>query len=96
VSTRPDFRRRNACSGVLVLIDVSHLQINATLINKAKAVTANITEAAGYKYKPSVVVGLTTLQKSVARLFDRRTHYADTVEEGQEWLVSEDEKSQKR
>jgi hypothetical protein len=81
-------------SGVLVLIDVSHLQINKTLIDKAKAVSASITDAKGYKYKPSVVVGLTTLQKSVARLFDRRTHYADTVEEGKEWLVKEDDKRQ--
>jgi len=38
------------------------------------------------------VVGLTGLQKAVAQLFGRGVHFVDTVEEGKEWAVKEDNK----
>jgi hypothetical protein len=78
-------------TGVLVLIDVSHLEMTPALVNKAKEVTA-ATKAAGIKDKPNAIVGLTGLQKAVAQLFGRGVHFVDTVDQAKEWLVKQDDK----
>ena len=78
-------------TGVLVLVDVSHLGMTRALVNKAKEAT-EATKAAGIKDKPNAVVGLTGVQKAVAQLFGREIHFADSVEEAKEWLVKEDDK----
>jgi len=77
-------------TGVLVLVDVSHLKMTTAVIDKAKEATA-ATKAAGIKDKPNAVVGLTGIQKAVAQLFARENHFADTVDEAKEWLVKEDD-----
>jgi hypothetical protein len=77
-------------TGVLVLVDVSHLKMTKAVIDKAKEATA-ATKAAGIKDKPNAVVGLTGIQKAVAQLFARENHCADTVDEAKEWLVKEDD-----
>lgn len=78
-------------SGVLVLIDVTGLKLTNKVIDRAKAVTAR-TKEVGYHDKASAVVGLSGLQKSVAQLFARGTHWASSMEEAKEWLVKEDDK----
>jgi hypothetical protein len=78
-------------TGVLVLVDVSHLGMTRALVNKAKEAT-EATKAIGIKDKPNAVVGLTGVQKAVAQLFGREIHFADSVEEAKEWLVKEDDK----
>jgi len=78
-------------TGVLVLVDVSHLKMTKALVDKAKEATA-ATKAIGIKDKPNAVVGLTGVQKAVAQLFGREIHFADSVEEAKEWLVKEDDK----
>jgi hypothetical protein len=78
-------------TGVLVLVDVSHLGMTRALVNKAKEAT-EATKAVGIKDKPNAVVGLTGVQKAVAQLFGREIHFADSVEEAKEWLVKEDDK----
>lgn len=77
--------------GVLVLVDVSGLEMTTAIVNKAKEATA-VTKAMGIKDKPNAVVGLTGLQKAVAQLFGRGINFVDTVEEGKERLVKEDDK----
>jgi hypothetical protein len=77
--------------GVLVLVDLSGLEMTTALVNKAKEATA-VTKAMGIKDKPNAVVGLTGLQKAVAQLFGRGINFVDTVEEGKERLVKEDDK----
>jgi len=74
-----------------VLADVSRVEMTTAIVNKAKEATA-ATKAIGIKDKPNAVVGLTRLQKAVAQLFGRGVHFVDTVEEGREWLVKEDDK----
>ncbi len=78
-------------TGVLVLVDVSHMQMTKALVNKAKEAAA-AAKAVGIKDKPNAVVGLTGLQKAVAQLFGREIHFADTVDQAKEWLVKEDDK----
>lgn len=77
--------------GVLVLVDMSGLEMTKAIVNKAKEATA-VTKAMGIKDKPNAVVGLTGLQKAVAQLFGRGINFVDTVEEGRERLVKEDDK----
>ena len=77
--------------GVLVLVDVSGLEMTTAIVNKAKEATA-VTKAMGIKDKPNAVVGLTGLQKAVAQLFGRGINFVDSVEEGKERLVKEDDK----
>jgi hypothetical protein len=77
--------------GVLVLVDMSGLEMTTAIVNKAKEATA-ATKAVGIKDKPNAVVGLTGLQKAVAQLFGRGINFVDTVEEGKERLVKEDDK----
>jgi hypothetical protein len=59
--------------------------------NKAKEVAA-ANKAEGIPDGPSVVVGLTGLQKAVAQLFGRGVHFSGTLEEAKEWLVQQDDK----
>ena len=82
-------------TGVLVLVDMSHLDMTTAIVNKAKEATA-ATKAIGIKDKPNAVVGLTGLQKAVAQLFgSKEIYFADTVDQAKEWLVKEDEKPHK-
>jgi hypothetical protein len=78
-------------TGVLVLVDVTHLKMTKALVDKAKEATT-ATKAIGIKDKPNAVVGLTGVQKAVAQLFGREIHFADTVDQAKEWLVKEDDK----
>lgn len=77
--------------GVLVLVDMTGMEMTTAIVNKAKEATA-ITKAMGFKDKPNAVVGLTGLQKAVAQLFGRGVHFVDTVEQGKDLLVKEDNK----
>jgi hypothetical protein len=81
-------------TGVLVLVDVSHIDMTTAVVNKAKEATV-VTKEAGIKDKPVALVGLTGLQKAVAQLFGRGVHFVDTVEQAKEWLVKEDDKPHK-
>ena len=67
-------------TGILVLVDMSHLEMTTAVVNKAKEVTA-ATKEVGIEDKPSAAVGLTGLQKAVAQLFARGTHWTATIEE---------------
>jgi len=78
--------------GVLVLVDMSGMEkMTTAVVNKAKEATA-ATKAIGIKDKPNAVVGLSGLQKAVAQLFGRAINFVDTVEEGKERLVREDDR----
>ena len=77
--------------GALVLVDATGTEMTTKTTNKAKEVAAS-TKAEGIPDGPSVVVGLTGLQKAVAQLFGRGIHFASTIEEAKEWLVKEDDK----
>jgi len=78
--------------GVLVLVDMSGMEkMTTAVVNKVKEATA-ATKAIGIKDKPNAVVGLSGLQKAVAQLFGRGINFVDTVEEGKERLVREDDK----
>ena len=81
--------------GPIVLIDISGIDMTTALISKAKELTA-VTKDAGMKDGPNAIVGLTGLQKAVAQLFGRGVHFADSLDEAREWLVTEDEKRKKR
>ncbi len=78
-------------SAPLVLIDLTRTQITTATMNRAKELTS-AAQAAGVPFGPNAVVGMSKVMKSVATLSARQTHFADTVEEGKEWLVLQDEK----
>jgi len=75
--------------GALVLVNVSGIDMTKAVVDKSKEVV-NATKKAGIPDRANVVVGLTGLQKAVAQLFGRGVHFVDTVEEGKEVLVKED------
>ena len=75
----------------LVLIDLSETAWTSATVNKAKEVAGAIKKA-GVGYGPNAIVGLTKLQKSVADLSVRLVFYANSIEEGKDWLVKQDEK----
>jgi len=77
--------------GDLVLADVSGIDMTKAGVDKSKEVV-NVTKEAGIPNRANVVVGLTGLQRAVAQLFGRGVHFVDTVEQGKEWLVKEDDK----
>jgi hypothetical protein len=77
--------------GALVLVDATGTEMTTKSTNKAKEVAA-ATKAEGIPDGPSVVVGLTGLQKAVAQLFGRGVHFSSTIEEAKDWLVKEDDK----
>ncbi len=82
--------------GVLVLADVTHVKMTKAVVDKARE-TVEATKAVGIKDKPNAVVGMTGLQKAVVQLFgSKKMGFADTVEQGKEWLVAEDDKLEKR
>jgi len=76
--------------GALVLADVSGIDMTKAVVDKSKEVV-NVTKEAGIPNRANVV-GLTGLQRAVAQLFGRGVHFVDTVEQGKEWLVKEDDK----
>jgi hypothetical protein len=75
----------------LVLVDATGTEMTTKTTNKAKEVAA-ATKAEGIVDGPSVVVGLTGLQKAVAQLFGRGIHFSNTLEEAKDWLAKEDDK----
>jgi hypothetical protein len=75
----------------LVLVDATGTEMTTKTTNKAKEVAA-ANKAEGIPDGPSVVVGLTGLQKAVAQLFGRGVHFSSTIEEAKDWLVKEDDK----
>ena len=77
--------------GALVLVDATKTEMTTLTTNKAKELAAS-TKAKGIPDRPSVVVGLTGLQKAVAQLFGRGAHFSGSIEEAKEWLVKEDDK----
>lgn len=76
----------------LVLVDATGTEMTTKTTNKAKEVAA-ATKAEGIIDGPSVVVGLTGLQKAVAQLFGRGIHFSSSIEEAKDWLVKEAEKN---
>ena len=83
-------------TGVLVLADVTHVKMTKAVVDKAKE-TVDATKSIGIKDKPNAIVGLTGLQKAVVQLFgSKKMGFVDTVEQGKEWLVAEDDRLQKR
>jgi hypothetical protein len=78
-------------TSALVLVDATGTEMTTKTTNKGKEVAA-ATKAEGVPDGPSVVVGLTGLQRAVAQLFGRGVHFSSSVEEAKEWLVKEDDK----
>ena len=76
----------------LVLVDATGTEMTTKTTNKAKEVAA-ATKAEGIIDGPSVVVGLSGLQRAVAQLFGRGIHFSGSIEEAKEWLVKEAEKN---
>lgn len=79
-------------NGALVLVDATKTEMTTRTTNKGKEVAA-ATTAAGIPDRPSVVVGLTGLQRAVAKLFGRGVYFADSIDKAKDWLVKEDDKS---
>ncbi len=77
-----------------VLVDLSKTAMTQKTANKSKEVAA-ATKAAGLPDGPTAVVGLNKLQKAVAQLFSRGSHFFDSIEEAKEWLVREESKRKK-
>jgi hypothetical protein len=77
-----------------VLVDLSKTAMTQKTANKSKEVAA-ATKAAGLPDGPTAVVGLNKLQKAVAQLFSRGSHFFDSIEEAKEWLVKEENKRKK-
>jgi hypothetical protein len=65
-------------------------EMTTATVNKAKEVSA-ATKAAGIPFGRNAIVGLTTIQKSVADLSVSMLHFADNVEEAKDWLVKQDD-----
>ena len=74
-----------------VLVDLSNTVMTQKTSGKSKEVAA-ATKAIGMPDAPTAVVGLNKLQKAVAQLFGRGSHYFDSLDQGKEWLVKEDDK----
>ena len=79
----------------LTLVDISGVDMTIRVARKAREVVAD-TAAPGVRDAPNATVGMTGMQKATAQLFARNTAFPDTIEEGKEWLVREDDKRQKR
>jgi hypothetical protein len=78
-----------------VLVDLSNTVMTQKTSGKSKEVAA-ATKAIGMPDGPTAVVGLNKLQKAVAQLFGRGSHYFDSLDQAKEWLVKEEEKRKKR
>ena len=77
-------------SAPLVLVDLTRTEITTTTMNRAKEMTSAV-KAAGVPFGPNVVVGMSKVMKSVATLSARQTYFTDTIEQGKEWLVQQDD-----
>lgn len=77
-----------------VLVDLSNTVMTQKTSSKSKEVAA-ATKAIGMPDAPTAVVGLNKLQKAVAQLFGRGSHYFDSLDQAKEWLVKEEKKRQK-
>ena len=77
-----------------VLVDLSNTVMTQKTSGKSKEVAA-ATKAIGMPDGPTAVVGLNKLQKAVAQLFGRGSHYFDSLDQAKEWLVREDKKRKK-
>ena len=80
----------------LTLIDGTDIAITPAILRKAK-------EASSGEANPdsrAVFVGMTPIQRSTAELIARgmrlNVHFCNTLEEGKEWLVKEDDKLRKK
>jgi hypothetical protein len=80
----------------LTLIDGTDIAITPAILRKAK-------EASSGEADPdsrAVFVGMTPIQRSTAELIARgmhlNVHFCNTLEEGKEWLVKEDNKPRKK
>lgn len=84
-------------NGCLALIDATNCRITLAITNKAREAAAVLK---GNPRNRIAYLGMTGLLKSTAQLHTRtfgiKAYFCATLEEGKEWLVSEDEKSQKR
>lgn len=78
-----------------VLVDLSNTVMTQKTSGKSKEVAA-ATKAIGMPDGPTAVVGLNKLQKAVAQLFGRGSHYFDSLDQAKDWLVKEEEKRKKR
>ncbi len=81
-------------SGPPVMIDLSNTPMTTNTHNKAKEAIAFV-RSKGIPEGPSSVVGLTSLQKAVAKLFGKGVYFANNAEEAKAWLVKENNKKQK-
>ncbi len=77
-----------------VLVDLSNTVMTQKTSGKSKEV-AGATKAIGMPDGPTAVVGLNKLQKAVAQLFGRGSHYFDSLDQAKEWLVKEEKKRRK-
>jgi hypothetical protein len=77
-----------------VLVDLSNTVMTQKTSNKSKEV-ATATKAAGLPDGPTAVVGLNKLQKAVAQLFGRGSHFFDSADQAKDWLAKEDDKRKK-
>jgi len=77
-----------------VLVDLSNTVMTQKTSGKSKEVAA-ATKAIGMPDGPTAVVGLNKLQKAVAQLFGRGSHYFDSLDQAKEWLVKEEKKRRK-
>ena len=77
-----------------VLVDLSNTTMTQKTSSKSKEVAA-ATKTAGLPDGPTAVVGLNKLQKAVAQLFGRGSHYFDSIDQAKDWLVKEEDKRKK-
>ncbi len=80
--------------GCLILVDSRNITMAPAAVSKAKEAAAALK---AHPRNRVVFVGMSTLQKSTAQLMARavrlNAHFSATLEEGKEWLVTEDDKS---
>lgn len=82
-------------NGSLVLMDATGAAMTTATVNRARQ-AADAAKAKGIPNSASAFVGLSRLQKVTAQLAIAPLHlnvcFCNTLEEGKEWLVNEDEK----
>ncbi len=84
-------------NGCLALCDATNCRMTLAITNKAREAGATLKSNPRNRI---AYVGMTGLAKATAHIhttaFGMKVHFCDTLEEGKDWLVSEDEKRQKR
>jgi hypothetical protein len=84
-------------NGCLALVDATNVRITLAITNKAREAGATLK---GNPRNRIAFISTSGLLKSTAQVHSRafgvKAHICATLEEGKEWLVSEDEKSEKR